>query len=181
MSDDVSTQMSDNDNDIEETADEALQYLTFFLRDDIVGIDLKQVKEVLEVKGITILPRTPDYMRGVINLRGQVIPVIDLKLKFDMGSTEFTVDTCIIIVEIEIDEEPVMVGALADSVRDVVDLLANEIDPAPKMGSSIDAKFIFGMGRHDDEFISMLDLTTLFSMEELLVGAATGPVSSQIN
>lgn len=159
---------------------EVTQCLTFFLDDDVIGIDLKKIKEVLEIKDITLLPRTPDFMRGVINLRGQVIPIVDLKLKFGMKKTEFTVDTCIIIIEANIGDESIVMGALADSVRNVADFSDSNREPVPRMGSGIDSKFVACMVRHEDEFFSFLDLNSLFSTEELLMGTATKPVSSTI-
>ncbi|PCK07545.1 MAG: chemotaxis protein CheW [Alteromonadaceae bacterium] len=175
--------MSESGALIKEIEDDSvwLQYLTFHLDSDILGVELKEIKEVLEVKELTILPRTPDYMRGVTNLRGQLIPVIDLKSKFGMGLTEFTIDTCVIIVEITVNDEIMSVGALVDSVRGVVEFTQSAIDPAPKMGSSIDVRFILGMGKHDNEFFSILDIPALFTIEELSAGEAMGPVSSQIN
>ena len=157
------------------------QYLTFLLQDDVVGINLDEVKEVREVKNLSVLPGTPAYMRGVTNLRGQIIPVIDLKRKFGMGHTKFTVDTCIVIVEIIREDGAIQIGALADSVCDVVDLLPHEVDPAPKMGSSVNARFIHGMGKHNDEFFSMLNTGTLFSRNELLGDNTSDKVSRQLN
>lgn len=156
------------------------QYLTFRVDGDTLGVKLEEVKEVIEIRTITALPRTPNYVRGVINLRGQIIPVIDLKLKFSMGLTEFTVDSCIVLIEMSINDDVQFVGALADSVREVVDMFPKDISQPPKMGSSVDVKFVAGMGRHEDEFFTVLNTATLFSMDELLAGSVTGPVSSQI-
>ena len=156
------------------------QYLTFCLNTHVVGVPLKSVKEVMGIKAITLLPRTPEFMRGVINLRGQILPLIDLKLKFGMGRSEFTVDSCIIIIEVQINEQAILIGALADSVRDVVTSQGINIDPAPKMGAAMDSKFILGMKKHEDEFFTILDISVLFSIEELLVGADTKVVSASI-
>lgn len=163
----------------EETA-EIFQYLTFCLAEHVVGVRLTAVKEVMGIKTITILPRTPEFMRGVINLRGQIIPVIDLRLKFDMAVSDFTVDSCIIIIEVNLNDKAILVGALADSVRDVVELSIENVDPAPKMGGAMDSKFIAGMSRHDDEFYTMLNINTIFSIDELLVGADTGTISASV-
>ena len=175
---------SDAVEKVEESAlivdDEVVQYLTFCLAENVVGIRLTAVKEVMSIKAITLLPRTPDFTRGVINLRGQIIPVIDLRLKFGMGATDFTIDSCIIIIEIGIDDESFFVGTLADSVKDVVELKSENIDSAPKMGGAMESKFIIGMSRHEDEFFTMLDINVLFSTEELLVGSDTGVVSASV-
>ncbi|WP_019026930.1 chemotaxis protein CheW [Colwellia piezophila] len=156
------------------------QYLTFCLHTHVVGVPLTAVKEVMGIKAITLLPRTPEFVRGVINLRGQIIPLIDLKLKFGMGKCEFTVDSCIIIIEVHINEQAILIGALADSVRDVVTSQGLNVDPAPKMGAAMDSKFILGMQKNEDEFFTILDISVLFSIEELLVGADTNVVSASI-
>ncbi len=144
------------------------QYLTFDLEDDIYGLNISGIKEVLDNRDITKLPKTPDFMRGVINLRGQVVPVIDLKLKFGLAETEFTVDTCIIIVEVELEGgEHTLLGVLADSVREVIELLPDDIDPPPKIGTGVDAAFIYGMGKYDDDFIIIINVKRLFTIDEL--------------
>ena len=175
--------MSDVDIAAEELKaleDDAIQYLTFCLNTHVVALPLKSVKEVMTVKAITLLPRTPEFIRGVINLRGQIVPVIDLKLKFNMGITQFVVDTCIIIVEVSIDGRKMLFGALVDAVRDVVESTINNADPAPKMGSAMDAKFILGMDKYADEFFTILDLNVLFSIEQLLDGADTTVISASV-
>lgn len=144
------------------------QFLTFDLEEDIYGLNISGIKEVLDNRDITKLPKTPDFMRGVINLRGQVVPVIDLKLKFGLAETEFTVDTCIIIVEVELEGgEHTLLGVLADSVREVIELLPDDIDPPPKIGTGVDAAFIYGMGKYDDDFIIIINVKRLFTIEEL--------------
>jgi len=144
------------------------QYLTFDLEEDIYGLNISGIKEVLDNRDITKLPKTPNFMRGVINLRGQVVPVIDLKLKFGLAETEFTVDTCIIIVEVELEGgENTLLGVLADSVREVIELLPDDIDPPPKIGTGVDAAFIYGMGKYDDDFIIIINVKRLFTIEEL--------------
>ncbi len=148
------------------------QYLTFMLDDEIYAIDIQQVREVLDFTEVTRVPRMPDYMRGVINLRGGVVPVVDLRLKFDMSSTEKTVDTCIIIMEITIDGETNLIGALADSVSEVLVLEPDQIEPAPKLGMRLKTEFIKGMGKKKEDFIIILDIDKVFSAEELVNIAA---------
>ncbi len=143
------------------------QYLTFTLNKDIYALDISSVREVLELTPITRIPRTPKFMRGVINLRGHAVPVVDMRLKFGMSRTEDTINTCIIIVEIEFDGESTIMGALADSVREVVELTENMIEQAPRMGTTIKTEYIKGMGKQDDEFIIILDISKILSVEEL--------------
>ncbi len=146
---------------------QAGQYLTFNLQDEVFAVDISQVREVLELDKLTKVPQTPAITRGVINLRGSVVPVIDMRLKFGMGETEKTVDTCIIIVEITIDSETTMIGALADSVQEVMDLEADQIEPPPKIGTRLNTELIKGMGKRNDEFIIILDIEKIFTLEEL--------------
>ncbi|HEX9019707.1 MAG TPA: chemotaxis protein CheW, partial [Nitrospirota bacterium] len=107
---------------------EATQYLTFKLDDEVFALDITKVREVLDFTTVTKVPRTPEFMRGVINLRGSVVPVVDLRLKFGMTRTEKTVNTCIIIVEVAVDDETTILGALADSVQEVLDLGPEHIE-----------------------------------------------------
>lgn len=146
---------------------ESTQYLSFMLGEEIFALDIGKVREVLDFTTVTKVPRTPDFMRGVINLRGGVVPVVDLKLKFAMGSTERTVNTCIIIVEVELEGESAVLGALADSVREVFDLRPDEIEPAPKIGTHLNTDFLKGMGKKDEHFILILDIDKVFSHREL--------------
>ena len=152
------------------------QYLTFTLAEEMFALDIAMVSEVLEFQNITKIPRTPKFMRGVINLRGRAIPVVDLRMKFQMGETEKTVDTCIIIVEVDMDGETAVIGALADSVHEVFEMPEEQIEPPPRLGTRIDTDFIRGMGRQDEEFIIVLDINQVFSSEELtlLQDAETG-------
>ena len=148
---------------IEQTA----QYLTFRLGEEVFALDITQVREVLDYTAITRVPRMPEFMRGVINLRGSVVPVVDLRLKFGMSATERTVNTCIIIAEVAIGGERTLLGALADSVQEVIDLSAGQIEPPPRLGTSIHADFIRGMGKRDERFVIILDVDRVFSSDEL--------------
>lgn len=143
------------------------QYLTFQQNEDVFGIDIRRIKEVLEIREITTLPRSSEFMRGVINLRGQVVPVIDLKLKFGFEKTEFTVDTCIIILELEMDGGLCLYGVLADSVREVIDLADDDVSPPPKVGSSVDTAFIYGVGKVAETFVVILDALKLCTYEDM--------------
>jgi purine-binding chemotaxis protein CheW len=155
------------------TAEDTIQYLTFKLEDEVFATDIAQVREVLEYSQVTKVPRTPEYMRGVINLRGHVVPVLDLKLRFGMHITEVTVNTCIIIVEIHMGGELTIIGALADSVQEVIDMEPSTIQPAPKIGTKLNTDFIKGMGKRDEKFVIILDIERIFSSEELAAVQST--------
>jgi purine-binding chemotaxis protein CheW len=155
------------------TAEDIIQYLTFKLEDEVFATDIAQVREVLEYSQVTKVPRTPDYMRGVINLRGHVVPVLDLKLRFGMQLTEQTVNTCIIIVEIHMGGELTIIGALADSVQEVIDMDPSTIQAPPKIGTKLNTDFIKGMCKRDEKFVIILDIEKIFSSDELAAVQST--------
>ena len=157
---------------------ETSQYLTFKLEDEVFALDIGKVREVLDFTLIAKVPQTPDFMLGVINLRGTVVPVVDMRLKFATTQTETTVNTCIIIVEIEIDGENTVLGALVDSVQEVMDLDPDQIEPAPRIGTRLNTKFIKGMGKRDNHFIIILDIDKVFSTDELSMAQAIGEESA---
>lgn len=144
------------------------QYLTFVLDEETYALDIHQVREVLDLTTITKVPRMPDFMRGVINLRGGVVPVVDLRLKFGLGAAGQTVDTCIIIIEISLDGETAMIGALADAVQEVLDLGQDDIKAPPKIGTRLKTEFIRGMGKKNEQFIIILDIDKIFTSMELV-------------
>lgn len=157
---------------------ETSQYLSFKLDQEIYALNISRVREVLDFSDITRVPRMPEFMRGVINLRGGVVPVVDLRLKFGLPSTDKTVDTCIIILEISFEGETTILGALADSVQEVVTLESDEIEPPPRIGTRLNTEFIKGMGKRNDEFVIILDVDRVFSSEELVVIQTTDDLSS---
>ncbi len=144
------------------------QYLSFKLDKELYAINIAKVKEVLDLTKITKVPRTPDFMLGVINLRGSVVPVVDMKMKFAMGQVEHTRDTCIIIVEVMLDGESITLGLLADSVNEVIELLQDQIEAAPKMGTRVNNDFIQGMGKSEKDFIILLDIDKIFSIDDII-------------
>ena len=146
---------------------ETVQYLTFKLADEVFALDVAKVREILEITSITKIPQTPDFMRGVINLRGSVVPVIDMRLKFGMSATEQTVNTCIIVVEVTLEGETTVLGALADSVQEVVEMEPEQIEPAPHIGTRLNTNFIKGMGKHEGNFVMILDIDKVFSEDEI--------------
>ena len=146
---------------------ETVQYLTFKLAEEIFAFDVAKVREILELTSITKVPQTPDFMRGVINLRGSVVPVIDLRLNFGMQCTEQTVNTCIIVVEVNLNGETIVLGVLADSVQEVVEMEPDLIEPPPQLGTKLNTEFIKGMGKVEDDFVMILDIDKVFSSEDL--------------
>ena len=163
------------------TIEGTTQYLTYKLGDEVFALDISKVREVLDFTTVTKVPRTPEFMRGVINLRGSVVPVVDLRLKFGMTKTEKSVNTCVIIVEVNVDGETTILGALADSVQEVLDLDAGHIEPAPKIGSTVYHDFIRGMGKHNEQFIIILDVDKVFSADELALVQQTQAVGEAGN
>jgi purine-binding chemotaxis protein CheW len=159
---------------------ETTQYLTFKLGDEVFALDIAKVREVLDFTAVTKVPRTPEFMRGVINLRGNVVPVVDMRLKFGLTRTEKTVNTCIIIVEISLDGDTTVLGALADSVQEVLDLGPGQIEPAPKIGTRLRTEFIKGMGKRDEQFIIILDIDKVFSVDELSLVQDAGQTEAPV-
>lgn len=146
---------------------EMSQYLAFNLQKEVFAFDISKVREVLEFDKVTKVPQTPDMMKGVINLRGSVVPVVDMRVKFGMGEIEKTVNTVIIIIEIELDGMSTMIGAMVDSVQEVIDLDSEHIEPPPKIGTKLNTEFIKGMGKLGNQFLIILDIEKIFSLEEL--------------
>lgn len=144
------------------------QFLTFTLAKEIFALEIVKVREVLELTTVSEIPRTPEYMKGVINLRGHAVPVVDMRLKLGMSQIEHTVDTCIIILEVVFGDDAIVMGALVDSVREVFEMSENDIEPAPKMGAAIEASYIKGMGRQEEQFIIIVDVDRIFSEEALM-------------
>ncbi|OGU17358.1 MAG: chemotaxis protein CheW [Geobacteraceae bacterium GWC2_53_11] len=151
------------------TITETTQYLTFKLDEEIFALDVAKVREILEYSTVTKVPRTPDFMRGVINLRGSVVPVIDLRLKFGMTATEQTINTCIIVAEVGMDDEVILLGALADSVQEVNEMEPAQIEAAPHIGTKLSTDFIKGMGKQGSNFVMILDIDKVFSGDELSI------------
>jgi purine-binding chemotaxis protein CheW len=150
-----------------ENKTETRQYLTFRLDNDEYAINVENVREILELCSVTKVPQTPDYMLGVINLRGNVVPVIDLRIKFGFDCDEQTEESCIVVLEVLVDEELTVLGALVDSVQEVLELSDNDMEPPPKIGNRLKTEFIHGMGKRDDLFVIVLDINQIFSTSEI--------------
>ncbi len=140
-----------------------VKFLTFVLGNEEYGIEILKVREIIGIMEITPVPQTPDYMKGVINLRGKVIPIIDLRLKFLMPEVEHTKETCIIVVGAGTEQ----VGIIVDSVSEVTDIKREDIEEAPNFGQEIDTRFIMGLGKTKKKIIILLDIEGVLTTEEL--------------
>jgi purine-binding chemotaxis protein CheW len=156
---------------MEETA-VLTQCLSFRLGGQSYALDVGKVREVLEVTQITPLPRTPEFLRGIINVRGSVVPVVDLGLKLEMEEARMTVDACVIVLDMETREGPMTVGSLVDAVDGVVDFETSRIEPPPRIGAAVKTEFIRGIGRRGDGFVVILDIGKIFAEQELAALAA---------
>jgi purine-binding chemotaxis protein CheW len=152
---------ADNNNGVQ-------TYLSFKLSEEVFAINVSRVINILEMSNITKIPKAPDYMKGVINLRGTVLPVVDLRIKFGLPEKEATVDTGIIVLNIDLQEEQILVGVLVDSVREVLELKNSDIAPSPSIGTKYNSGFIEGLWRTDDKFIMILDINRVFSTDEVI-------------
>ncbi len=149
-------------------ADTINKYLTFTLDNDFFALDITSVREVQDVSEITRIPESPPYMKGVVNLRGNAVPVMDVKMKFGMEPTENSINTRIIILELNRDDDSErLVGALADSVKEVLEIGASEINPAPNMDTMVHPDYIMGIARKAGRFIVLLDLIKVFDANKL--------------
>ncbi|MCX8065350.1 MAG: chemotaxis protein CheW [Candidatus Hydrogenedentes bacterium] len=143
------------------------KYLTFKLAKETYGIQILKVQEIIGLMSITSVPRTPDFVRGVINLRGKVIPVIELRKKFGMESIEDTDHTCIIVVQVNGPKGLITMGVLVDEVSEVIDISDEQLEPAPSFGTNIDTAFILAMGKLADAVVILLDIDKVLTTSEL--------------
>jgi purine-binding chemotaxis protein CheW len=150
------------------------QYLTFFLAGEEYAITILQVTDIIECGVVTRVPGTPPWIRGVHNLRGTVVPVIDLAIKFGLPATQITRRTCVVIVELRVDGDAVIMGVMADSVHQVADFTADQIQPAPSFGPRVRASYLLGMASTTDaRFVLLLDIDRIFSNDEILAASAS--------
>ncbi|MBT4512600.1 MAG: purine-binding chemotaxis protein CheW [Chloroflexi bacterium] len=153
------------------------KYLTFKLSSEEYGLEILKVKEIIGLISITQIPRTPDHIRGVINLRGTVIPVMDLRIKFGMEAIESTSETCIIVVEVNQEEQTVRMGILVDSVSEVLDIASSEIEDTPEFGSEVNTDFIQAMGKTRDRVIMLLEINEVLSGDDITLANKTAEPS----
>ncbi len=156
------------------------KYMTFKLADEEYGLEILKVREIIGLMEITRVPRTRDFIRGVINLRGKVIPVVDLRLKFGMERCEATDQTVIIVVQCAVDGRPLTMGLLVDQVLEVLSIDGSQIEPAPSLGqAAIEDDFILGVGKHEKRIVFLLDIARILSTEEArAVAGAAGMASA---
>jgi purine-binding chemotaxis protein CheW len=145
------------------------QFVTFCLGSEMFGVEVIRTREILTLVPVTKVPQTPDYLLGVINLRGQVVPVVDLRVKLGLHAKETGQETCIIVMEVQVDDEILVVGGLVDAVREVLELRGDQIEPPPRMGLRLKTEFIAGMGKVDEQFIILLNIDKVFASDELAV------------
>ncbi len=145
------------------------QYLTFRLGGEMYALPILKVQEIIGIMPVTAVPKAPDFVRGVINLRGKVIPVVDLRLKFCMESQEDTERTCIIVVQLSCQGRPVTMGVIIDEVSEVLSVGASQIEPAPGFGASVDADFILAMAKIDERVVMLLDIQKALTGAEFTV------------
>jgi purine-binding chemotaxis protein CheW len=153
-------------------------FLSFKLGSENFAINVMKIMEILEVTRITKVPHAPDYLIGVVNLRGGVLPVIDTRIKFGMAFTEFTVNTCIVVLNVTVNNETVVVGALVDSVSRVFEIEESHIQPSPSIGARYQAEFVQGMINEKDQFMMLLNIDRVFSTDELAAIRETNEVNS---
>ncbi|MDP8567338.1 chemotaxis protein CheW [Methylophilus aquaticus] len=143
------------------------QYLTFNLGHEVFAINILNIKEIIEYGNVTEVPKMPGFIRGVINLRGAVVPVIDMAARFDKPTAEITRKTCIVIIEVAHEDSTQVVGVMVDAVNEVLDIEAGEIEPSPNFGANIHADFIEGMGKIAGKFVIILNVNKVLSVGEI--------------
>ncbi len=143
------------------------KYLTFTLADEEYGIGILKIKEIIGMMAITSVPQTPDFVKGVINLRGKVIPVVDLRLRFGMDESDYTDRTCIIVVEIQGQMGTILMGIVVDSVSEVLNIKEEEIEDSPMFGARLNTDFILGMAKKEGGVKILLDIDQVLSAGEI--------------
>lgn len=152
------------------------KYLTFSLADEEYGIGILKIKEIIGMMPITTVPQTPDFVKGVINLRGKVIPVIDLRLRFGMNSIDYTERTCIIVVEIMGENTTVQIGIVVDSVSEVLNVKSEDVEDTPAFGTKLDTEYILGMAKMEGNVKILLDINRVLNADEITVLENPAPV-----
>lgn len=152
------------------------KYLTFVLAEEEYGLEILKVREIIGMMDITAVPRTPNFVKGVVNLRGKVIPVVDLRLKFGLSAAEVTEETCIIVVDVG----QVEMGITVDKVSEVLDIASEDIEPPPSFGVSVDTEFILGMGKANNKVAILLDISRVLRNDDVasVADAATADAAA---
>jgi len=167
---------------MEENNTSSNSYLTFKLGEEEFGAHVSQVLNILDMTRITKVPQAPDYMKGVINLRGAVLPVIDTRIKFGMADTGFTDNTCIVVMDLQMQGDTIHIGAIVDEVVSVIEIEENQIEPPPSIGNRYKSEFIFGMAKVEGQFIMLLDMQKVLDQGELsqIAESSSEPDNSQV-
>ena len=160
--------VSESVNDEFSIAAKPGKYLIFFLDKELYGIEIMLVQEIIGIMQVTRVPKTPDYMRGVINLRGKVIPLIDIRIKFGLEKKEDAKKTCIIVVQINIKGEDSTIGIIVDEVSEVINISRENIQPPPSVGMTVDTSIITGLGKTDENVIMLLDVNSIFNKDDFV-------------
>jgi len=157
------------DQAVKAMAEREGKYLTFTLAEEEYGIGILKIKEIIGMLPITSVPQTPEFVKGVINLRGKVIPVIDLRLKFGMGEIDYTERTCIIVVEIDGQSGTVLIGVVVDSVSEVLNVKGEDVEDTPTFGAQLDTEYILGMAKMEGGVKILLDIDRVLGTEEIVI------------
>jgi len=152
---------------MEQQSNISYSYLTFKLGEEQYGIHVSQVLNILKMVKVTEVPKSPEYMKGVINLRGSVLPIIDIRIKFGMPEKEYTNNTCIIVMDLDMDGETTYLGTIVDEVLSVHEIEEKQIEPPPSIGNKYKSEFIYGMAKVEENFIMLLDMQKVLSVDEL--------------
>ena len=163
-------------DELEEGPTPEIQILTFFISEEEYGVNITEVKEIIEYAPMTKIPSSPTFLRGVINLRGSVVPVIDLANKFGFQESEVTKRTCIVIAEVDHEAKKNLIGVIVDRVNQVMDILPEEIELPPSFGTPIQAHFIKGLAKRERSFILILAMDKILSLDELKSGFSLLPI-----
>ncbi|MFO7803954.1 MAG: chemotaxis protein CheW [Desulfovermiculus sp.] len=156
------------------------KYLTFHLGEEGYGLEILKVQEIIGMQDITKIPRAPDYVKGVINLRGKITPVVDLRLKFGMPEQEVSRKTCIILTQVQGGESSLIIGIVVDEVSEVMEISEDQIEPAPAFGTHVDTNFILGMAKSDSAVKILLDIDKVLSTDEVAALSKTKNVDQQL-
>jgi len=150
-----------------DTSSDIKSFLTFRLGEEVFACHVNKLLSILEIPEITNVPGSPNYMKGIIDLRGKVLPIIDTKIKLNMPAVEFSKDTCIVVMDIRLDNDNLLIGVLVDAVLEVMEFEQDKILPPPNLGSKYHSEFISGIVRKDDKFIMLVDIDMVFSLDEI--------------
>lgn len=162
-----STVLTNNEPTSAQTDARAGKYLTFQLANEEFGIRVLKVREIMGLLEITVVPQTPAHIKGVINLRGKVVPVIDLRIKFGLPASEYTQRTCIIVTQVQGESGSVLIGIIVDGVSEVLNLAASEIEDTPDFGEDIGSQYLLGMAKSKGKVKILLDIDKVLSLQEL--------------